>query len=69
MTLSNAGHNVRMGEPFRTISLIDGRVTEYKGLANIPHGVYNLSDDGREIVYATREFQGRISVIENPYIK
>lgn len=57
------------GQSFRTISLIDGRVTEYNALKNVSHSEYSLSDDGKEVIFATQEFQGKILIIENPYIK
>jgi len=62
-------------QPFRTISLIDGEITEYPGLQKIKMPgeifglLYNLSDDGKEIVFATQEMQGQISIIENPFLK
>ncbi len=56
--------------PFRTISLIDGKVKEYPNLIGPKLlGMYNLSDDGKEIIYSTMEFQGQISMIENPFLK
>jgi serine/threonine protein kinase len=57
------------GQPFRTISLTDGRIKEFNSLKNISHSEYNLSDDGKEVIFATHEFQGKILIIENPYIK
>jgi Tol biopolymer transport system component len=58
------------GQPFRTTSLIDGKVKEYPNLIG-PRllGIYNLSDDGKEIIFSTREFSGQISIIENPFLK
>jgi len=57
------------GQPLRTISLTDGRIKEFNSLKNISHSEYNLSDDGKEVIFATHEFQGKILIIENPYIK
>ena len=31
--------------------------------------LYNLSDDGKEIIFSTQEMQGQISIIENPFLK
>ena len=64
-----------LGQPFRTISLIDGKITEYSGLQKIKMPgeifglLYNLSNDGKEIVFATQEMQGQISIIENPFLE
>jgi serine/threonine protein kinase len=58
------------GKPFRTISLIDGKVKEYPNLIGPKLlGIHNLSDDGKEIIFSTQEFSGQISMIENPFLK
>jgi serine/threonine protein kinase len=58
------------GKPFRTTSLISGKVKEYPNLIGPKLlGIHNLSDDGKEIIFSTREFNGQISIIENPFLK
>ena len=58
------------GKPFRTTSLIDGKVTDYPHLIGPKLLLFHsLSDDGKEIVFSTQEFQGQISIIENPFMK
>jgi Tol biopolymer transport system component len=58
------------GQPFRTTSLIDGKVKEYPNLIGPKLlGIYNLSADGKEIIFSTKEFNGQISIIENPFLK
>jgi serine/threonine protein kinase len=56
--------------PFKTISLLDGKEKVYHNLMGPKYlGNYYLSDDGKEIVYSTREFNGQISMIENPFLE
>lgn len=58
------------GKPFRTTSLIDGKVKDYPHLIGPKLLlIHNLSDDGKEIIFSTQEFQGQISMIENPFMK
>ena len=58
------------GKPFKTISLLDGKLKEYSNLIGPKLlGIHNLSDDGKEIIFSTREFSGQISIIENPFLK
>ena len=58
------------GKPFRTTSLIDGKVKDYPHLIGPKLLlIHSLSDDGKEIVFSTQEFQGQISIIENPFMK
>ena len=58
------------GKPFRTTSLIDGKVKDYPHLIGPKLLLFHsLSDDGKEIVFSTQEFQGQISMIENPFMK
>jgi hypothetical protein len=60
----------KQGQPFRTTSLIDGKVKKYPNLIGPKFlGGHNLSDDGKEIIFSTREFNGQISIIENPFLK
>jgi dipeptidyl aminopeptidase/acylaminoacyl peptidase len=57
-------------EPLRTISLIDGKVKVYPELIGPKKlGIYNLSANGKEIIYSTQEFNGQISIIEDPFLK
>jgi len=60
------------GKPFRTISVIDGKVKEYPKLIGpklLAGNRYILSDDGKEIIFSTQELSGQISMIENPFLK
>jgi Tol biopolymer transport system component len=58
------------GKSFRTTSLISGKIKEYPNLIGPKLlGAHNLSDDGKEIIFSTKEFSGQISIIENPFLK
>ena len=57
-------------KPFKTISLLDGKIKEFPNLIG-PKSlqVYYLSDDGMEILFSTQYFTGQITMIENPFLK
>lgn len=58
------------GKPFRIISLINGKEKVFHNLIGPKLlGQHFLSDDGKEIIFATREFVGQISMIENPFLE
>jgi serine/threonine protein kinase len=58
------------GMPFKTISLLNGKIKEYPKLIGTKlFGKAYLSDDGKEIIFSTQEFIGQISMIENPFVE